>query len=115
MARARCVRSSRSRIARLVPTSSVSSPLALASKADALERSNLFRDGALGRQPLHRARAVEAVDAAAVLQDVLGVRRLRDRPAVADDDDVAANAAGGVGDVLDAGDAVVERLRALGA
>ena len=55
---------------------------------DALERPDLLGDRALGRQALDRAGAVEAVDAAAVRDDVLRVGRLGDRAAVADDEDV---------------------------
>ena len=85
----------------------------MCSAADCLERANLLGDRPLGGEPLDRARTVEAVHATAVADDELRVGRLRNRPAVADDQHVAIHAAGGIGDGLNPHDAIVERLRAL--
>ena len=81
--------------------------------SNALEHPDLLRDGAFSRKAFHGARAVEAVDAAALRDDVFRVGRLRDRAAVADDEDIRIHAARGVRDPLDPRDAVVQRLRAL--
>src|SRR5262245_12084381 len=81
--------------------------------SDTLEAANLFGYRPSGRQPLDRARAMEAVDPSAVRNDVVRAGRLRDRPAVTDDEHFRVHAAGRVGDALDALDAVLQRLRAL--
>ena len=82
-------------------------------QTDALEGADLLGDRALGRQPLYRTRAIEAVHAAAVRDDVLRVGRFGNRSAVADDQHVGVHAARGVGDGLNARHAVVQRLRRL--
>src|SRR6185503_16461544 len=51
------------------------------SERNLLERAGLFGERDLDRQPLHRAGAVEAVDARHRLQDVGGILGRGDRPA----------------------------------
>src|SRR5688500_12413258 len=75
-----------------------------------LERADLFCDGAFGRQPLHRARAVKTVHPAAVGDDVLGVGGFGNRTAMANDDDLRVDKPRRIGDVLDAGHAIIEGL-----
>src|SRR5581483_12442045 len=58
---------------------------------DLLEPAYAAGDGHLGRQPLDAGGAEEPDDPLGVPQDVLGVLRLGDRPAVAEDEDVGAN------------------------
>ena len=70
-----------------------------------------FSIAGFDRQPLHRAGAVEADDAFGVIENVLGVGRLGDRAAVAQHQDLAVDALGGVVHCLDASHALVERQR----
>src|SRR4051812_40793444 len=52
------------------------------SAQDRFDLSRLLGQGVLGRQPFHARGAIEAVAIRAVLQDVVGVLRHRDRPAM---------------------------------
>src|SRR5882757_4569487 len=81
--------------------------------ADRLELANLFRQCPLDRQTLHRGGAVEAVTAAGLLHDKIGVRRVRDRTAMREYKNVGIDAERGLGPGIDAGRAVLQLQRGL--
>ena len=70
-------------------------------EANRFELPHLLGDRCFDGKTLHTAGTIEAVDAAGILKDVSGIIRHRDGPTVAKDDDVFANASGGVTDGLD--------------
>src|SRR5207245_8981853 len=60
------------------------------------ESADTIRDGHFGRQPFDARSAKETDDALRVLQNVLGIFRLRDRSAVTENENVRLDSLGGV-------------------
>src|SRR3989449_2772853 len=82
---------------------------------DLLEPSHLLGHRRLGRQPFHAGRAEEADHALGALEHIGGIVRLRDGPAVAEDEDLRVDRLRRVVHRLDQADALVQRLGRLGA
>src|SRR5205823_2532135 len=72
------------------------------------EFSDLLGDSDFGREPLHRAGAVEAVNARYAFEDVLRILRRRDGSAVAEHEQVVADSLTRLGDRRDFADAIIQ-------